>query len=459
MNKTNRTVNLKISVSGVRGIAGETLTPSLVANFAIAFGQYIGGGRVVVGRDTRIHGKMFEHAVISGLISVGCRPIILGITPTPTVQIAVEELKANGGIVISASHNPVEWNALKFIGRSGVFLNAIEAAELLDIYNQPENQYSSEAEFKEIQFFDKAFEIHKERIFKNINLESIRKHKFRVAVDACNGAGALFSTRFLEELGCMVFPINTEISGKFNRKPEPNPENLDKLIEVVQKNDCNIGFAQDPDADRLSVVDENGNPLGEQLSFSIALSQILSKKKGNVVVNLDTTNIAGEIAKNFNSKLYYSKIGEINVIAEMKKRNAVAGGEGGSGGIIWPAVHHCRDSFVGMALLLEMLAEKKASVSQIAKSMPQFFMTRRKIPIYGTTSKAMQIIRKLGEDYYSLSPNMSDGIRIDWDNKWILARASNTEPVIRITAEAKTQDEANDIANQLENEIKKYSQI
>ncbi|MEM4247976.1 MAG: phosphoglucosamine mutase [Candidatus Nanoarchaeia archaeon] len=459
MKKANRTVNLKISVSGVRGIAGETLTPSLVANFAIAFGQYIDGGRVVVGRDTRIHGKMFEHAVISGLISVGCKPIILGITPTPTVQIAVEELKANGGIVISASHNPVEWNALKFIGRSGVFLSAIEGAELLDIYNQPENQYSPEAEFKEVHFFDKAFDIHKERIFKNISLEAIKKHKFKVAIDACNGAGAPFSQRFLEELGCQVFPINTEITGKFNRKPEPNPENLDKLIKMVQENSCNIGFAQDPDADRLSVVDENGAPLGEQLTFSIALSQILSRKKGNVVVNLDTTKMAEGIVKNFNSRLYYSKIGEINVIAEMKKRNAVAGGEGGSGGIIWPAVHHCRDSFVGMALFLELLAEKETSISQIAKEMPQFFMARRKIPIYGTTSKAMQIIRKLGEKYSSLNPNMSDGIRIDWDNKWILARASNTEPVIRITAEAKTQDEANGIADLFENEIRKYSQI
>ncbi len=438
-----RVHNLKVSVSGVRGIVGDTLTPNLIANFAAAFGEYVGKGRIIVGRDTRPTGEMYENAVVAGLLSVGCQPVMIGIVPTPTVQILVDEYKAKGGIAITASHNPEQWNALKFIGESGIFLNQREAAELLNIYNQPDRVFVEESDIRKIRVIKNSFDIQKKRIFNNVDVENIRKAKIKVAVDCCNGAGSFYSEDFLKFLGCEVVCIFDEVDGRFRRKPEPIPENLSKLSEVVKENNCDIGFAQDPDADRIVVMDSSGKAIGEQLSVVLAAEHLLSKSPGPVVVNVQTTKSIDAVAKKYNSPLYFTPVGEINVTSKMLEVEAVIGGEGGSGGVIWPAMHPCRDSFSGMALILEMMALRKKSLEEILNTIPKFYSSGAKVEC--SAGKAVELIRELSSKFADANPNLIDGLRLDWEDSWVLIRASNTEPIIRIFAEALTQEKADQL--------------
>lgn len=463
-----KTSSLKVSVSGVRGIVGESFTPDLAVDFSASFGRYVGGGKVVVGRDTRTTGNILENAVIAGLLSVGCQPIVLGIVPTPTVQIMVNNIHANGGIAITASHNPAQWNALKFVGSSGIFLDHIEAEELLDVYNQSSSEFVVENKIRRVHLFENAFELHKKKVFSRINHRLIRNMKYKVAVDCCNGAGALYSQKFLEDLGCEVFPLFNEADGCFRRVPEPSAENITKLSEIVKENSCDIGFAQDPDADRITIVDNNGVPIGEQYSVVLATDHILTKavkkekekkKKNkrkkkfsrNVVVNLGTTKAVADVVQKHSGKLFYSKIGEINVIDEMILQKALVGGEGSSGGVIWPAVHPCRDSYAGMALFLEMMALRKQSISEIMSRVPNYFTVNKKIDC--SAENSLKIIRSLRKEYAELNPQTLDGIRIDWEDKWLLIRPSNTEPIIRIAAEAKTQADAEKLADEFNEKI------
>ncbi len=444
--------NLKVSVSGVRGIVGDTLTPSLITKFSAAFGEYVGKGRVIVGRDSRPTGKMFEYAVIAGLQSVGCKPMLVGIVPTPTVQILVDEFNATGGIVITASHNPIEWNALKFIGKSGVFLNFTEAEELLNLYNQPDRNYVIEEDYRRIQVLDDSFMLQKKRIFAIIDKNIIKKRKLKVAVDCCNGAGALYSKAFLEELGCEVVSIFDETDGVFRRNPEPISENLTELSKVVVENKCDIGFAQDPDADRIVVINADGKAIGEQYSVILASEHILSQTPGDVVVNIQTSKAIEDVAKKYDSKVTFTPVGEINVTSKMLEIGAVIGGEGGSGGVIFPKVHPCRDSFTGMALIIEMLAMRKCSLQDILDTIPTYYSAGCKIPCQ--SAKGQDIIRMLTKKYADNNPNTIDGLRLNWDDSWVLLRLSNTEPIIRIFAEALTQEKADILINQFKKEIK-----
>lgn len=446
-----RVHNLKVSVSGVRGVVGDTLTPLLITNFAAAFGEYVGKGRIIVGRDTRLTGKMYEDAVVAGLLSVGCQPVLIGIVPTPTVQILVEEYKAKGGIAITASHNPEQWNALKLIGESGIFLNVREASELLNIYNQPDRLFVQEPEIRKIREVENAFDVQKKKIFSKINVEAIRKAKLKVAVDCCNGAGAPYTKDFLEYLGCEVYPIFEEIDGCFRRKPEPIPENLTELSKTVKENKCAIGFAQDPDADRIVIMDSSGKAIGEQLSVVLATEHILSKTPGPVVVNIQTTKAIDAVVQKYNSSLYHTPVGEINVTMKMLECAAVIGGEGGSGGVIWPALHPCRDSFSGMALILEMMATRHESLEKILHTIPQYYSATKKIPC--SAGNAVAIIRKLSAKYADANPNLIDGLRLDWKDSWMLLRSSNTEPMIRIFAEGLTQKKADDLVKQFADEV------
>lgn len=446
--------NLKISVSGVRGIVGEALTPALVTSFAAAFGQYVGHGRVIVGRDTRITGDMYERAVIAGLLSVGCQPVLIGVVPTPTVQMVVNEYNANGGIAITASHNPIEWNALKLIGRSGVFLEQCEAKELLDIYNQPHRNYACEEEFRNIRTLDNTFSIHENNIFDNVNVDLIKSKKLRVAVDCCNGAGAPYAVEFLEKLDCEVFAINTTVDGTFHRRPEPVPENLKELSQTVIDNNCHIGFAQDPDADRIVVVDEFGKPIGEQNSIVLATEHLLSQKGGKVVVNIQTTKSVADIAEKYDSECIYTPVGEINVTSRMLKESAVIGGEGGSGGIIFPDVHPCRDSFTGMALILELLSEREQSLRTILDELPLYASSGAKVSI--SSENALKMIRALIRKYKDEKVSTIDGLRIDWADAWVLIRSSNTEPIVRVYAEAKDAQKADELAAKFIKEIEEY---
>jgi phosphomannomutase len=443
--------NLKVSVSGVRGVVGESLTPSLIADFAASFGEYVGQGRVIVGRDTRPTGRMVEDAVIAGLLAVGCQPALIGVSPTPTVQILVDEYHANGGIAITASHNSVEWNALKFIGPSGIFLNYTEAEELLDVYNQPDTTYIREQDYRNMRFIDNAFDLHKERIFNSINLEAVRAAKFKVAVDCCNGVGAVYSRAFLEELGCAVVSVFDEPDGMFRRTPEPVASNLEVLGKAVKDNSCVIGFAQDPDGDRIAVVRGDGRPAGEQYSIVLAAEHVLASEPGNVVANIQTTKALEHVVKSYNCNLAYSKVGEINVTSRMFAENAVIGGEGSSGGVIWPKVHSCRDSFTAMALILEMMALRSERVDQILDKLPRYYSNNMKFKC--SAVKAHGAVRALSSKYADKDIWALDGLRIDFKNSWILIRPSNTEPVIRMMAEAETPEDAEKLTNRFAEEI------
>jgi phosphomannomutase len=436
-------LNLKIGVSGVRGVVGDALTPSLAADFSAAFGEYVGRGRVVLGRDTRPTGPLFEHAVISGLLSVGCQPVLVGVIPTPTVQIVVDQINASGGIILSASHNPPEWNALKFVGPGGAFLNEREAGELLDLYNQPSRGFVEESEYRNLRTMETAFELHRERIVRQLNVRAIREANLAVAVDCCNGAGSLYSRAFLEDLGCRVTSLYEEPDGLFRRPPEPVPENLSALSETVRNGNFAVGFAQDPDADRLAVLDDTGAPVGEQFSIVLACEHVLSKTPGDVVVNLQTTRSVEEVAAKTGSRVHYTPVGEAHVASRMRELGAVLGGEGSSGGILWPAVHPCRDSYAGMALILEMLAERRRPLSEIVRGLPRHESVTARVPCSG--GRAVEILDALRREHPEAC-DLSDGLRIEWDDAWAVIRPSNTEPIIRIFAEARTRGRAEEIA-------------
>ncbi|MCK5835065.1 MAG: phosphoglucosamine mutase [Lentisphaeria bacterium] len=448
---------LKISVSGVRGVVGEALTPALASSFAAAFGEYVGKGRVIVGKDTRLTGDMYEKSVIAGLLSVGCQPVLIGVVPTPTVQIMVKNLNATGGIAITASHNPIEWNALKLIGGGGLFLNYNEALELLDVYNQPARAYVAESEYRNIRTLDNAFAIHEARVLDNVDVKLIKEAKLKVVVDCCNGAGAPYAQSFLEKLGCEVIPIFDEIDGTFHRRPEPIAENLTKLSETVVAQKADIGFALDPDADRIVVVGADGVAIGEQNSIVLVTEHLLSQSKGEgkVVVNIQTTKSVGDIAAKYGCECHYTPVGEINVTQQILKHGAIIGGEGGSGGIIFPKVHPGRDSFTGMALILEMMAMRKQTLAEIMTTIPTYENRGFKIPCSG--EKAQRLIRHLSKKYEELSPDTIDGLRINFETSWILIRSSNTEPIIRLYVEATTIKERNALSERFLDEINAFN--
>jgi len=451
MNKILHT--LKFSEAGVRGIVGDSLTPQLTASLASTFGRYTGSGRVIVARDTRSSGKMLEQAVIAGLLAVGCQPLILGIVPTPTVQLMVTHYKANGGIVITASHNPVEWNALKFIGPQGIFLDIRESMELFDIFTQGNLDYCPENDFKELRYETNAFELHMQRIFKEIDIESIRARKFKVALDCCNGVGALYSKHFLEELGCKVVSIYDKPNGIFERPPEPLAKNLTKLSETVKKHNCAIGFAHDPDGDRMTLVDNNGQAMNPQSTISLTVEHVLYEDPGPVVVNIQTSRAVEDIAKSYGCEVFYSKVGEINVVNMMMDKDSEIGGEGNCGGVIWRRLHPGRDSYVAMALMLEMLALNNESMSDICASIPKYFTISDKFPC--STFRAREIIHEFNKRYKNYECITFDGLRINLPDGWVLIRGSNTEPVLRLTVEAKKQQDAKKLLHDFSEEIKK----
>ncbi|MCK5676234.1 MAG: phosphoglucosamine mutase, partial [Verrucomicrobia bacterium] len=349
--------------------------------------------------------------------------------------------------------NPAEWNALKFIGASGIFLNYTEAAELLDIYNQPDRGYVSEDEYRNVRTVEKAFDVQKGRIFEQIDLDVIRKAKLKVAVDCCNGAGAPYTRDFLEDLGCEVTVLFEETDGLFRHKPEPIAENITELSKAVVEQKCDIGFAQDPDADRIVVVGADGVFVGEQYSVVLAAEHVLSKMPGPVVVNVQTTKALNDVAAKYKCNAYLTPVGEINVTGKMLEVGAVIGGEGGSGGIIYPAVHPCRDSFTGMALVLEMMAMRNQSLAEIFEGIPRYFNSQAKVPC--SAVQAVDAIRRLTAEYADANPVTTDGLRLDWDDAWVLVRASNTEPIVRVFAEALNQAKADELVEQFSAEIGK----
>ena len=441
---------LKISISGVRGVIGESLTPTLLTRFAQAFGTYVGARTIVIGRDPRTSGEMVKQAVIAGLLSSGCRILDIGMCPVPTIQLLVRHHRAHGGIAITASHNPAEWNALKFIGRGGFFLNTGQARELLDIYHQGEYTRVGGAEMREVAELSGATDLHIQTIMEVLGPLPTRKKKLRVVLDACNGAGSLVGPKLLEALGAEVITINVTPNGLFPRPAEPLAENLGDLCAAVKAQQADVGFAQDMDADRLAIVSDEGVAIGEEYTLVLAIVNVLSKNPGPVVANLSTTSALQEVVSRFGCSLFLSKIGEVNVTEEMQKQSAVIGGEG-NGGVIYPRLNFARDSLVGMALILHLLAETGQTITELVNTLPQFAMIKEKLVC--PSDKIPAVLRMLRHEYAAYPMDLRDGVKVSLPNGWFLVRGSNTEPIIRVIAEAEREADARKIIDRV------YSQV
>lgn len=441
---------LKISISGVRGVIGDSLTPSLLTRFAQAFGTHTGAGTIVIGRDPRTSGEMVKHAVIAGVLSSGSRVVDIGVCPVPTVQLQVRQRHAHGGIAITASHNPAEWNALKFIGPAGLFLDSGQARELLDIYHQGEYTKVSGGEIRTVDEVEGATDQHIKAILDAVGPLPKTAKPLRVVLDSCNGAGSLVGPKLLEALGVEVIPINVTPDGSFPRPAEPIAENLGALCAAVKDNNADVGFAQDMDADRLAIVSEKGEAIGEDYTLVLAAMYVLKHEPGALVANLSTTSALDDIATQFDCPIFRTKIGEVNVTDGMRQHNAVIGGEG-NGGVIYPRINFARDSLVGMALVLHLLAESGKSVSELLETFPRYSIVKEKMEC--SSQRIPSVLRMLRQEYAEFPIDARDGVKVIMPDGWLLVRGSNTEPIIRIVAEAKSQKRAGEIVSKVYDQV------
>jgi phosphomannomutase len=440
---------LMISVAGIRGIVGDSLTSDVVTRYAAAFGTWLGGGLVMVGTDSRPSRDMVKQAAIAGLIATGCDITDLGIASTPTIQLWTEKTpEAVGGIALTASHNPVEWNALKLFDRQGYFLDADQGSEVQKLF-QEQTLKASWDRLGKYQTVDDPHQKHIDAIMNSalIDTDAIRNRRFKVAVDAVGGAGGVLIVRLLETLGCQVLPIGCEPSGEFFRNPEPVPEALGKLCELVREKGADIGFALDPDGDRLAVVDDKGEPVGEEYSVVAAADYVLQKRSGPVVVNLSTTQAIDDVAGKYKIPIIRTMVGESHVAREMRKVNAVIGGEG-NGGVMFPEIHTTRDAAVGIAIILQSLTESGQSPATLFANLPQYVIVKDKVHLRG--DDAPSILAELQKRWADSELDARDGLKKQLTGGWIQVRASNTEPILRIFAEAKNGELAREY---LENTI------
>ena len=434
---------LKISISGVRGVIGDSLTPTLLTRFAQAFGTYTGPGTIVIGRDTRTSGEMVRQAVIAGLLSSGCRVVDLGICPVPTVQLMVRHHHAHGGIAITASHNPAEWNALKFISADGLFLSAGQAREMLDIYHQGEYTKVAGTETRTVEPVAGALDLHIKAILEAVGPLPQSSRKLRVVLDSCNGAASIVGPQLLAALGADVTAINVTPDGLFPRPAEPVAENLGALCAAVREHRADLGFAQDMDADRLAVVSDDGQPIGEDYTLVLAVLYVLGKERGPVVANLSTTHALDAVTRKFDCSLFRTKIGEANVTERMQREGAVIGGEG-NGGVIYPRINFARDSLVGMALILHLVAERGRKLSEILAELPRRWIMKEKLVC--PSHKIGEVLKTIRHVYAGYPLDLTDGVKVSLGDEWFHVRGSNTEPIIRLAAEAETEEEARRIS-------------
>ena len=445
---------LMASISGVRGIVGDGLDPETIIKYTSAYAELIGKGKVVVGRDARITGEMVLSLVTGTLLAKGMDVIEIGICPTPTVQYTVKTLKAKGGIAITASHNPNQWNALKMLNHTGQFLSPDEYIVLQSLLNNSDNKYENWNSIGKLTHTDEGLKRHVKDVLelKLINQKEIKKKKFKVLADCVNGAGVYIIPDFLKEFGCEVIELNCERTGIFPRLPEPIPENLTRTMEAVKESKADLGVVVDPDVDRLVLITNEGKPFGEENTITQAVKFILSKEKGNVVVNLSTTRAVDDVAKAEGQKVFRSPVGEANVVKRMKEVNAVIGGEG-SGGVIYPALHYGRDALVGIAITLQHLLEFGGTLAELKAALPDYSIAKKKIDLVNVNPD--EVIKILTKKYSKENINTEDGLRIDFPDNWVHLRKSNTEPIIRIITEAKSISLAEELSDNYFNEIKK----
>src|SRR3989339_51922 len=438
---------LMVSISGVRGIVGETLTPEVVLAYASAFAEYCGYGTVVVGRDSRVTGELVRQVVFAGLVSSGCKVIDLGICTTPGVQVMVKHLKADGGIIITASHNPVQWNALKFVGNKGFFLSKEDNTIFMPLAAKSGFKRVLWDEVKKIEAYPDAIRIYTQKLlkFSLINKLAIKKKKFKVVIDCVNGAGSVMCPGLLRALGCRVVELNCKPDGLFPHEPEPTPANLKQLCAAVKKHKAHVGFAVDPDADRLAIVSEKGVAIGEEYTLALCADYFLSRKKGPVVVNLSTSRMINDVCEKYGVKLTRTPVGEINVSTELVRQKGVFGGEG-NGGAMAPEIHACRDACTGMELVLQYMAASGKSVSGLVASLPAYAIVKTK---YDCSAVDMaRAFDRFKNGFPGGAVDEQDGIRVDIGKSWVQLRKSNTEPVARIIAEAPTAAEAQQLTEQ-----------
>lgn len=440
------------SVSGIRGIVGPAFSPSLIVNYVNAFIQLTGAKKVVVGRDTRPTGFMIENLVASACSASGAEAIMLGIASTPTVEMEVIESKAGGGIIITASHNPIEWNALKFLTHEGIFLDEPQVKQLFELVDNNRFDWKGWSDVKPVGRREGADERHIEAVLKLpfIKPDLIRSKRFRVAYDAVNGAGSLIVPKLLKALGCDMELIHVEPNGIFPHGAEPTPENLAQLEDVVRKKGCHVGFATDPDADRCAIVADGGKAIGEEYTLAFATMLVLDHKPGPVAVNLSTSRMVEDIAARHKVPVLRTKVGEINVTVGMKQNGSVIGGEG-NGGVISPDLHYGRDGILAVAMTLQLMAERGKPLSALAASIPAYHIEKQKYSVAGKDLQA--VVAKLASRFPDAKVDRQDGIRFEWEKSWVHLRASNTEPVVRVIAEAPDKEHAVKLCKAIETEL------
>ena len=433
------------SVSGIRGIVGPDFNPILIAGYVNAFVQLLGAKKVVVGRDTRPTGVMVESCVVAALQASGADAVMLGIASTPTVEMEVIRQKADAGIIITASHNPLEWNALKFLNHEGIFLDEEQVQDLFALVDANNFAWTDHTCAGKVTQESGGDEAHIRAILDlpYIDVAGLRARRFKVAYDAVNGAGCLIVPQLLKELGCEITAIHITPDGIFPRGAEPTPENLGDLGAAVRKNDCDVGFATDPDADRCALVNERGEPVGEEYTLALAVDFILRHKQGGVTVNLSTSRMNEDLADRHGSAFARSKVGEINVTVEMRRNGSVIGGEG-NGGVILPDLHYGRDGILAVALTLQSMLEQKSSFSSLIAGIPAYHIDKRKFDLgkqFSGEGGLSDLYSKLEKAFVDAKVDRRDGLWFGWEKSWLHVRPSNTEPVIRAIAEAPTREE------------------
>jgi len=451
------------SISGIRGTIGgapgNALTPVDTVKFAAAFGTWVksrGGKKVVIGRDARLSGEMVNQLVTSTLQGLGLDVIDLGLSTTPTVEIAVPLEKAGGGIILTASHNPAQWNALKLLNEKGEFISAADGAEVLKIAEEERFDFAPVEKLGKYSLNNEYIKKHIDLILKHklVDVKAITNAKFKIAVDAVNSSGGIAVPQLLKALGVKkVIKLYCEPTGKFPHNPEPLPENLKAIIKTVKKYKCDLGIVVDPDVDRLALIQEDGKPFGEEYTLVAVADYVLKKKKGNTVSNLSSTRALRDVTENAGGKYTAASVGEVNVVTAMKETKAVIGGEG-NGGVIVPDFHYGRDGLIGIALFLTHLAKSKKKASELRASYPAYFISKNKIELTPQIN-VDQVLEAVREKFISEKINTIDGVKIDFETEkeWVHLRKSNTEPIIRIYAESQNEKKANALAQRIINAI------
>ncbi|MBJ7880961.1 phosphoglucosamine mutase [Gelidibacter salicanalis] len=457
------------SISGIRGTiggkVGDNLTPIDAVKFASAYGVWLkqqrhkDNYRVVVGRDARISGEMIQNLVMNTLVGMGIHVIDLGLSTTPTVEVAVPMEHADGGIILTASHNPKQWNALKLLNAKGEFLNGEEGAKILEIAEAGDMIFAEVDYLGKITKNEAYIDIHIDEVLKMplVNKKAIEEAQFTVVVDGVNSTGGIAIPLLLERLGVHTIKLFCEPNGQFPHNPEPLKEHLYDLAAEVVKENADLGIVVDPDVDRLAFMDEKGEIFGEEYTLVACADYVLSKTPGNTVSNMSSTRALRDITEKHGGTYEASAVGEVNVVELMKKNNAIIGGEG-NGGIIYPELHYGRDALVGVALFLSLLAENKMTTSELRATYPNYFMGKKKIEL--TPGMDVDgILAKMEERYQNENLTTIDGVKIDFSNSWVHLRKSNTEPIIRIYTEAPSQEEADALGDKIISEIRTIANI